>query len=260
MMGENTKIAWATHTFNPWTGCTKVSPGCHHCYAEGWAKRSGLVEWGRGKPRRRTSEANWRKPLKWDRDAAKAGTRPRVFCASLADVFDDEVDSTWRHDLWRLIENTPNLEWLLLTKRPQNWSSLMPSVMTPVPNVRLGVTIENQKAADIRMPYLQVFGYWWKTFVSYEPAIGRVDWWPWLDPKGPASNTIGWMICGCESGHVRRRFDAEWALNLRDLCRAADVPFFYKQGPGGPPPKGVIERPFLDGRQHLEFPNMEEST
>src|SRR3546814_4489006 len=118
-MGENSKIEWTDHTFNPWTGCTKVSPACDHCYAEGWSKRSGLVEWGHGKPRRLTSDANWRKPLKWNDEAARKGVRYRVFCASLADVFDAEVDDAWRDELFALIAMTPHLDWLLLTKRPQ---------------------------------------------------------------------------------------------------------------------------------------------
>ena len=109
-MAENTKIEWADHTFNPWTGCTKVSSACDHCYAEGWAKRSGHVKWGSGQPRRRTSDANWRMPLKWSREAERTGVRPRVFCASLADVFDNEVPDQWRIDLFDLIQRTPNLD------------------------------------------------------------------------------------------------------------------------------------------------------
>ncbi|MGO4406362.1 DUF5131 family protein [Bosea sp. RAF48] len=117
-MGENSKIEWTQHTFNPWIGCTKVSPACDHCYAEAMMDgRYGRVRWGAGEDRSRTSAANWRLPIRWDRDAAAAGTRPFVFCASLADVFDNEVDPLWRSDLMVLIEKTPNLIWLLLTKR-----------------------------------------------------------------------------------------------------------------------------------------------
>lgn len=119
-MGANTKIEWAHHTFNPWIGCTKVSAACDHCYAEDWDKRyEGGQHWGAGAPRRLTSAANWRKPLAWNRQAAKADTRPRVFCASLADVFDSEVPDAWRDRLFALIALTPHLDWLLLTKRPQ---------------------------------------------------------------------------------------------------------------------------------------------
>lgn len=119
-MAENTSIEWADHTFNPWTGCTKVSHGCDGCFAESWAKRSGTVRWGVGEPRRRTTNANWRLPPKWNAQAEREGRRFRVFCASLADVFDNEVPQEWRDDLFRLIERTPRLDWLLLTKRVGN--------------------------------------------------------------------------------------------------------------------------------------------
>jgi protein gp37 len=127
-MAENTAIEWADHTFNPWTGCTKVSPACDHCYAESWAKRSGTVRWGPGEPRRRTTDANWRQPLKWNAQAQREGRRFRVFCASLADVFDNEVPVQWRVDLFRLIASTPHLDWLLLTKRIGNALPMMREV------------------------------------------------------------------------------------------------------------------------------------
>ena len=119
-MGEKSAIAWTEATFNPWVGCSKVSAGCTNCYAErDFAIRRKFVEWGPGKPRRRTSEAYWKQPLKWDRQAAKDGVRRKVFCASLADVFDQEVDDSWRDDLFALIRRTPHLDWLILTKRPE---------------------------------------------------------------------------------------------------------------------------------------------
>lgn len=120
-MAEFSKIEWTDHTFNPWIGCTKVSPACDNCYAEGLMDhRYGRARWGAGEPRVRTAASNWSQPRKWDRQAAKTGERPFVFCASLADVFDNEVDETWRRDLFKLIEGTPNLVWLLLTKRIGN--------------------------------------------------------------------------------------------------------------------------------------------
>lgn len=145
-MGDTTKIEWANKTFNCWIGCTKVSPACDHCYAESMAKRYGWAKWGAGEPRKRTSEANWKKPLAWDREAANEGTRPRVFCASLADVFDAEVDPAWRVDLFHLILATPNLNWLLLTKRPQVAKKWFESAPVPL-NVWLGTTVENQEMA-----------------------------------------------------------------------------------------------------------------
>jgi protein gp37 len=123
-MSANSKIEWTDHTFNPWEGCQKVGPGCDNCYAEARNARFGggqAVNWGPGAPRRRTSIANWQKPLAWNRAhaafLAEHGRRQRVFCASLADVFDNAVDPAWRADLFQLIEATPELDWLLLTKR-----------------------------------------------------------------------------------------------------------------------------------------------
>src|SRR5689334_23112101 len=120
-MGENSKIEWTHHTFNPWLGCTKVSPACAHCYAEAWAKRTGIVQWGDSAERRRTTESYWRQPLKWNAQAFESLERKRVFCASLADVFEDRPElQTWRKVLFDLIAATPYLDWLLLTKRPHN--------------------------------------------------------------------------------------------------------------------------------------------
>lgn len=124
-MAENSKIEWTHHTFNPWVGCTKVSPACDHCYAEGWAKRSGMVQWGPHAERRRTSESNWRQPIKWNAEAERLGVRYRVFCSSLADVFDNAVPVQWRIGLMKLICETPHLDWLLLTKRIGNASAML---------------------------------------------------------------------------------------------------------------------------------------
>jgi protein gp37 len=130
-MGENTNIEWADHTFNPWVGCSKISSACDYCYAESWAKRSGHPELWQGE-RRRTAGANWQRPIKWNRQAATAGKRARVFCASLADVFDNQVPRRWRDDLWHRIDQTPHLDWLLLTKRPQNIAKMLPDPETGV--------------------------------------------------------------------------------------------------------------------------------
>ena len=185
-MGANSKIEWTDHTFSPWTGCTKVSPACDHCYAEGWAKRSGHVKWGSGQPRRRTSDANWRMPLKWNREAERTGVRPRVFCASLADVFDNEVDPAWRADLFKLIADTPNLDWLLLTKRIGNARRMIGEALTimseagkpmnrwPWPNVWLGATVVNQEEADRDIPKLLAVPAA-KRFLSIEPMLGPMN-------------------------------------------------------------------------------------
>ena len=186
-MAENTKIEWADHTFNPWTGCTKVGPGCDHCYAEGWAKRSGQVQWGHGAARRRTSEANWKQPMRWNAEAERIGVRYRVFCASLADVFDNEVPAEWRADLFDLIAKTPNLDWLLVTKRVGNVERMVMDALRtmfirtnqepptwPWANVWLGITVVNQAEADRDIPKLLSTPAALR-FLSMEPLLGPVN-------------------------------------------------------------------------------------
>ena len=277
-MGE-TKIEWADFTFNPWIGCTKVSPACDHCYAEGWAKRSGVVKWGAGEPRRRTTDANWAKPLAWDRAAARAGVRRRVFCASLADVFDSEVPNEWRDDLFhKLICRTPNLDWLLLTKRPQVARRYFEPyrVKGPPPNVWLGTTVEDQKMADLRIPILLSIPARVR-FLSIEPMLGAVDITPWVgDVVGASTFTdrhgirrcdithapmhgIDWVIAGGESGPHARPSHPDWFRSLRDQCQSAGVPFFFKQwgewAPGecapGPPTRTERTAEFFNGRWRI---------
>jgi protein gp37 len=113
-MAENTKIEWAHHTFNPWIGCAKVSPGCDHCYAEAdFSTRRTVVQWGAGQPRKRTAPSTWAQPLRWNAEAERLGVRYRVFCASLADVFDNEVPVQWRRDLLDLIEKEMRVAMVL---------------------------------------------------------------------------------------------------------------------------------------------------
>ena len=202
-MAEKTAIAWTRSTFNPWIGCTKVGPGCDHCYAETLDKRhkwGGAVHWGSGVPRYRTKPANWNQPLKWDAFAKAerllGERRPDdewegplgfwpVFCASLADVFDNEVPHIWQAELWELIKSTPNLSWLLVTKRIGNVEKFVPWgwIKDGFPdNVRLLITVCNQEEADRDIPKLLALRC--KNGISYEPALGRVDWSPWLD-KAP---------------------------------------------------------------------------
>lgn len=235
-MAANTAIEWCDCTFSPWVGCTKVSAACDHCYAEGWAKRTGKPELWAGE-RRRTTAAYWRQPEKWNREAADAPRRPRVFCASLADVFDNQVPDEWRTDLWQLIHRTPNLDWLLLTKRPQNIAKMLPQLTEMVPpNIWLGTTVENQEEADRRIPHLlkvpaRVH------FLSCEPLLAPVDLWNVqghdggrLNALSPIhGNRVGWVICGGESGGQARWMDPIWAGWLRDQCSFAGAPFFMKQ-------------------------------
>lgn len=272
-MAETTNIAWCDATFNPWIGCTKVGPGCDGCYAAvSTPARSLGVVWGAGQPRRRTSESNWRKPIAWNarpfyecRDCGWRGetksncpscaaevttARRRVFCASLADVFDNEVDPAWRADLFDLIYRTPNLDWLILTKRIGNATRMIAEaslrndqeIVLPWPNVWLGATIVNQEEADRDIPKLLATPAA-KRFVSYEPALGPVDFerggFSFLHPlHPPPGNKLGWrrgpdwIIVGGESaqpGHPARPFDIQWARDTVRQCREAGVAVFVKQ-------------------------------
>lgn len=261
-MAENSKIEWTDHTFNPWVGCTKISPACDHCYAESWAKRSGSVVWGGD--RRRTTDANWNKVRRWDREAFGKGIRPRVFCASLADVFDNEVPTEWRSDLFDMIERTPSLDWLLLTKRIGNALRLTADARTHdwlagQRNVWIGATVCNQSEADRDIPKLLEVPARVR-FLSVEPMLGPIDLtrvcitnnttlgryadclrghlWDESAYTGggapmrndpPDTSRIDWVIAGGESGPKARPMHPSWVRSLRDQCAAAGVPFLFKQ-------------------------------
>lgn len=282
-MSELTKIEWCDSTFNPWIGCTRVSPACDDCYAaRSTPARSLDVVWGAGMPRHRTSAANWRQPLKWNAKrfmqcgecgwrgecaaeligCDKCGSissmndaRRRVFCASLADVFDNEVDETWRADLFQLIEATPNLDWLLLTKRIGNASveAKWPS------NVWLGITVINQDEADRDLPKLLMVPAAVR-FISCEPLLGAIDlrslkigrheldaltgaWSGYSEMLGTIEQSLGtlptplpemlppidWVICGGESGAKARPMHPDWVKSIRRQCSQAFTPFLFKQ-------------------------------
>ena len=232
-MAENSKIEWTNHTFNPWIGCTKVSPACDHCYAEHLMDhRLGRVQWGQPGEvgtRERTSEANWRQPLKWDHAAQFSGRRAFVFCASLADVFDNQVPPLWRHDLFALIRRTPHLTWLLLTKRPQNIRRLTLDIRDGWPsNAAMGCTVVTQDELKRDMPFLGRAKADLKPafdFVSIEPMLGPMDVSPWLWD-------LDWVICGGETDQgsgAARYADPEWFRALRDQCAVAKRPFHLKQ-------------------------------
>lgn len=293
---ENSRIEWTDHTFNPWIGCTKVSDGCKHCYAETLMdKRYGKVEWGPQGQRIRTSAANWRKPLKWNREAAAAGKRARVFCASLADVFEDKPDQPemdkWRVELFQLIQDTPSLDWMLLTKRPENVMEMVKAAGAEwyyeLPNVWIGTSVENQEQADKRIPALLTIPAAVR-FLSMEPLLGAVSLdngeTSWLTCNGNCTDEsedvcqsfeytdkcfhgIDWVIVGGESGPNARPMYPAWALNIRDQCQAAGVPFFFKQWGEWLPTEDVWGNHFdfrkvgkhaagrlLDGREWDEFP------
>lgn len=292
-MGDVSAIEWCDSTFNPWVGCTKVSPACDNCYAETlMSTRLGRVSWGAGKPRMRTSPANWRKPLQWNAqrftwcavcgyrgvssETNKSGqplcpqcwqitspVRRRVFCASLADVFDNEVDPQWRSDLLDLIDATPNLDWLILTKRIGNvlpmltdlrdsetsdhrWSRLNDWITgrQPPANVWLGATIADQSEADrdiakiVKTPASVIF-------VSIEPMLGPINLRSIQLSGGVFDALVGgqvaqgndvqqwrpldWVIAGGESGANARPMHPDWVTGLRDQCAATGVPFLFKQ-------------------------------
>lgn len=327
-MAENTKIEWCHHTMNPWRGCTKIADGCTNCYADTLSKRnpSVLGIWGPNGTRVKAADAHWKLPVKWNREAecncgaagrgdrecafcAGGCQRPRVFCASLADIFEDwsgdyvreshgcilfrchkcqtdsagnycgkcgnECGATYlslddlRRDLFALIDATPYLDWLLLTKRPENICSMWPfeahrtgsTVSTIVyrPNVWLLTSIATQADADKNIPELlkcrdlvPVLG------VSAEPLVGPVNLGPWMAEPTPDSyrllskfygadgfdesgsqperafklldpQPLDWIIVGGESGHGARPCSIAWVRSIIEQCKAAGVPIFCKQ-------------------------------
>ncbi len=237
-MGAETEIAWTDHTFNPWWGCQRVSPGCEHCYAEAWDARFGGEHWGAKSERRFFGEKHWNEPRKWNKAAREAGVRKRVFCASMADVFEARDDLNGeRLRLWCLIEETPWLDWQLLTKRPENVTKILTArwLAEPRPNVWLGTTVEDQARADERIPHLL------RTpaavrFLSCEPLLGPVDLTGHGYSPDPREGTvvpliagIDWVIVGGESDPGARPMFLEWARSIIEQCRAAGVRVFTKQ-------------------------------
>ncbi len=305
-MSANTGIAWCDSTFNPWIGCTKVGPGCDNCYAKAdFDDRKHRVVWGPGQARSRTK--TWGDPVKWNAqpffecpDCGARGTaqdmgdepkackhlraapaRRRVFCASLADVFDNEVDIIWLADLLQLIWLTPNLDWLLLTKRIGN---ALPRVQeaakrkeaygmaatwlhgTPPENVWLGATVVNQEEADRDIPKLLDTPARVR-FLSMEPLLGSVDIRPfmpnelWNDIPSWKQPELDWVIAGGESGPGARPSQLQWFRSIVKQCRAAGVPVMMKQlggivlddgmaSPGEHWPAGMVRE---NHPRHTEF-------
>lgn len=227
-------------------------PTCHHCYAEAFAKRTGHKVWGASAPRRSLSDAPWRQVEKWDREAGESGERRRVFCASMADVFESRGDlDELRERLWDLIDRTPNLDWLLLTKRPENINEMLRT--TQRRNVWAGTTVATQEWADARLPHLREVEAAVR-FVSCEPLLGEVD----LLVNCHIPETLDWVICGGESGPRARAMNPEWARWLREQCAMFDVPFLLKQwGTYNEAGQRVGKKNagrLLDGVLHNEFP------
>ncbi len=232
-LAKNSRIEWTTHTFNPWWGCVKVSPACKHCYAEAWAKRVGSRVWGIKAERRFFGDKHWAEPIKWDTAAAEAGERPRVFCASMADVFEDRRDlDDARLRLWELIEATPNLDWLLLTKRPELVRKMVPWGQSWPTNIWLGTTVEDQEWAEERLPHLAEIPAAVR-FISAEPLLGPLNISRWLGEH------IDWVITGGESGPKARPSSPSWFLDLLNQCMASEVPFHFKQWGDWAPGQGL---------------------
>lgn len=265
-MAEDSLIEWTRHTFNPWSGCEKVSKGCTFCYADAappsWRR---FAEWGKGKPRIPASESYWREPLRWNRRAEEAGERHRVFCASMADVMEDRDDlDPWRERLWKLIQATPSLDWLLLTKRPDRMARWAEAHGWPV-NAWAGASVEDGEVIPRIHDLLEVAPeqHGVIRFLSVEPCLGPVEgigkylskaslgFCPCLLCKGTGHldpipgfravgkpcpdchrgyvGGVGWVIAGGESGPKARPMHPDWIRALRDEVVTSEVPFFFKQ-------------------------------
>lgn len=248
-MAENSGIEWTHHTFNPWIGCTKISAACDHCYAEAWDARGlqGLPSrWGPHAARTRTK--TWGNPVKWQKKAKAEGVRYRVFCASLADIFDNHksILPEWRSEFWALIKACPDLDFLLLTKRPENICKMLPDDWgNGYPNVWLGCTVEDQKAAYRARHLIKVPAT--VHFLSMEPLLSDVD-------LSGVIHGLEWVITGGENGKHYRPVDPDWFRSLRDQCAAAGVPFLFKQWEGESQKIIKAKGRELDGVVHDGYP------
>lgn len=250
---ENTGIEWTTHSFNPWHGCMKVSPGCANCYAEAQDKRFGPSHWGPGSDRKMMSYKYWQEPLKWEKQASETGQTIRVFCASMADIFEDHpTTGPALNMLFELIRDTPRLTWQLLTKRPQNIMRLVPQGWREVfpMNVWIGTSVEDQERAAERIPHLLRVPAAIR-FLSCEPLLGsleleEINFVGWHEEAGCKLNAlsgkgsmylfptdgfakINWIIAGGESGPRARPMGIDWLRGLRDQCVKNNTAFFFKQ-------------------------------
>lgn len=232
-MGEKTNISWCDHTFNPWRGCRKISSGCACCYAEKMARRNPKVLGGWGDaPRVFATDDYWEQPFKWNKSARRSGKTRTVFCGSLMDVFEDHPDLPGhRAKLGSLIEMTPHLTWLLLTKRPENAVRFLRDMFVrfwddaPLPrNVWIGITIEDQAAANKRLIPIQNIPTD-RIFLSCEPLLGRID-------LSRLLTWARWIIVGGESGANGRPCLEEWiadVIDQRDRLARERVALFVKQ-------------------------------
>src|SRR5262245_35314123 len=229
-MGRITSIPWCHCTFNPWWGCVEVSPACDHCYARELATRYGHAVWGKDAPRRFFGDKHWDDPLRWNRAARAVGERWRVFCASMADIGEERADDVGRQmdearrRLWRVIANTPHLDWLLLTKRPHFYRRGLPREIAELPNVWPGATVESPQHLWRLEQLVEVMAAG-PTWVSYEPALAWVDFRPFF------GRGLRWLLLGGESGGGARPFHWQWARTSVLHCRdTGGVPFFKQAG------------------------------
>lgn len=256
-MAISTTIGWVNrilpngqiingHTFNPWWGCMKISEECKHCYALDIAHHYGHKVWGPAEvtPRRFFSESHWLEPLTWNRQALRDGHRHSVFCASMADVYENNLILLEpRERLWRLIETTPWLNWLILTKRPENILAMSPWHTIWPDNVWIGTSVGLQSRAEERIPHLlQVPAT--VRFLSCEPLIGPIDLTTW-------ASRLQWVICGGESGTDARPMNLDWARSLRQQCQSANVAYYFKQIGGRYHNSGGSQ---LDGQYFQDMP------
>jgi len=243
-MAETTEIAWTDSTFNPWWGCSKISAGCDHCYAETLDRRTGGNHWGANKTPRILSDAYWRKPIRWQKAAEESGTRRRVFCGSMCDWTDKNAPTGQRARLWDLIRSTPTLDWQLLTKRaPRISKCLTPDWGDGYRNVWLGVTVENRRQGLPRIDELRGIPAAIR-FLSIEPLLEDLG---ALDLDG-----IDWVIVGGESGPQARLMQPAWIESIKRQCDAQNVPLFFKQW-GGRRDKGGC---LLGGREVKQWPRL----
>lgn len=274
-MGK-TNIDYVDYSFNPWWGCTKVSPGCANCYAEGVATRfNDEPIWGPTAPRRFFGQKYWTQPLAWNRKAQRKDKRFNVLCGSMCDVLEkrgtfnslsDQIGKA-RQKLWELILATPRLDWLLLTKRPENFDLIPVWFKSYWPyNLHLGVSVEDQERADERIPLLLSMSQYVKPagaklWVSVEPMLGPVEitlhqevnlYDDLTSEKLLSPTTIDWVILGGESGPNARPMHPDWTRSVRDQCQENGVPFFYKQITVS---GTTIKTPMLDGYQWQEYPS-----
>jgi protein gp37 len=261
-VSENSPIEWTDHTFNPWWGCAKVSPACDFCYAERDAKRyqPTVNYWGVDAPRREFLDQHWNAPLRWNRAARERQQPARVFCASMADVFDKNAPDGARPRLWELIRQTPYLRWLLLTKRIGNAPGMLPPDWDRgYPNVWVGISVVTQKEADRDVPKLLDLPAYVR-FLSCEPLIEAVDLhrggFSFLGgvrrPGGRLYGGVDWVIAGGESGPSARPMSVRWARLLRDQCEGAGVPFLFKQWGEWVPPDQVPEASWSPHHDYVE--------